>query len=252
MSGATFHIVTLAFILLSSLLTFIALLFTSAPYGRYERKGWGPGIPARFAWIIMESPAVGLILVMFIFGQMKTAPYVVFIALWQAHYIYRTFLYPLSMRGANKNFPIALVLMAILFNSVNGYINGWELFFAASEKTTAWFYDSRFICGVALFLSGFLIHFSSDRILRNLREPEGTGYRMPSGGMYRLVSAPNYLGEILQWFGWALATWTLAGLAFALFTAANLIPRGISHHKWYKTTFREYPENRRAVIPFML
>ena len=252
MSGATFYIILLVFILLSSLATFIALLFVSAPYGRYQRKGWGPGIPARFAWIMMEAPGVGLILLMFFLGKMKTTPYVILIALWQAHYIYRTFLYPFIMRGAKKTFPIILILMAILFNSMNGYINGWELFFSASSKTVAWFHDGRFICGVVLFLSGFLIHFSSDRILRNLRETGDTGYRIPAGGMYRLVSAPNYFGEILQWFGWALATWTLAGLAFALFTTANLIPRGISHHKWYKSAFREYPPNRRAVIPFIL
>ena len=36
-------------------------------------------------------------------------------------------------------------------------------------------------------------------------------------GVHRYVRHPNYLGEIVQWTGWAIMTWSLAGLAFALF-----------------------------------
>jgi protein-S-isoprenylcysteine O-methyltransferase Ste14 len=70
--------------------------------------------------------------------------------------------------------------------------------------------------------------------------------------LYRWVSCPNYLGEIVQWFGWALLTWSPAGLAFAVYTTANLLPRGIDHHAWYRQRFAEYPDTRRAVIPFVL
>ena len=59
-------------------------------------------------------------------------------------------------------------------------------------------------------------------------------------------------GEILQWFGFALASWSLAGLAFALYTAANLVPRALASHAWYRQQFQEYPESRKAVIPFLL
>ena len=53
--------------------------------------------------------------------------------------------------------------------------------------------------------------------------------------------APNYLGEIVEWTGWALATWSLAGLAFAVYTAANLAPRAVANHDWYLSTFDDYP-----------
>jgi hypothetical protein len=32
---------------------------------------------------------------------------------------------------------------------------------------------------------------------------------------------------------------------------ANLIPRAVAHHHWYKTTFADYPANRRALIPYL-
>ena len=39
------------------------------------------------------------------------------------------------------------------------------------------------------------------------------------------------------------------GLAFCVFTAANLIPRALSNHRWYRENFPDYPANRRALIP---
>ena len=65
---------------------------------------------------------------------------------------------------------------------------------------------------------------------------------MPRGGFFRWVSCPNYLGEMLQWSGFALATWSLPGLSFALWTVANLLPRAVAHHRWYRREFADYPE----------
>ena len=48
---------------------------------------------------------------------------------------------------------------------------------------------------------------------------------VPHGPLFRLVSCPNYFGEIVDWSGFALATWSPGGLLFALWTAANLVPR---------------------------
>ena len=85
-----------------------------------------------------------------------------------------------------------------------------------------------------------------------LRQPGETGYKIPRGGTYRWVSCPNYLGEMLQWLGWAIASWSLAGAAFAVFTLANLLPRAIAVHRWYKDEFPDYPPARRAVIPYLV
>jgi 3-oxo-5-alpha-steroid 4-dehydrogenase 1 len=69
--------------------------------------------------------------------------------------------------------------------------------------------------------------------------------------MFRLVSCPNYLGEILEYAGWAIATWSLAGTAFLIFTIANLLPRAYSHHCWFHRRFPAYPATRKALTSFI-
>jgi len=100
-----------------------------------------------------------------------------------------------------------------------------------------------------VFFIGLAINWWADEVLRNLRAPGESGYRIPKGGLYELISCPNYFGELLEWFGFALAAWSLPGLAFAVYTAANLVPRALAHHRWYREHFPGYPSSRRALIP---
>ena len=238
-----------------SALVLALLLFVTAPYGRYNRGGWGISIKPRWAWFVMESPAAIVILAMAALGRERGLYPLIFLGMWEFHYVYRSFVYPFLMRQAGpKNFPVVIILMAMLYNCANGFVNGYFLFRLPHAYPPGYFVDPRFALGVLLFFAGFFIHASSDSILRSLRSGgEGGGaYAIPYGGMFRFVSSPNYFGEILQWSGFALASWSVAGLSFAVFTLANLLPRGLSHHRWYRERFPDYPAERRAVLPFLL
>jgi steroid 5-alpha reductase family enzyme len=144
-----------------------------------------------------------------------------------------------------------VVLMGVAFNTLNAWINARWVSHLGTYETT-WLLDPRFLIGVAVFAWGMAINLRSDSLLRRLRKPGETGYKIPHGGLYRWVSCPNYLGEIIEWIGWAIATWSVAGLAFAVYTAANVGPRALSHHRWYRERFEDYPEERKALIPFVL
>jgi len=52
-----------------------------------------------------------------------------------------------------------------------------------------------------------------------------------AGGMFEYVSGANYFGEIVEWFGFAIASWSLPAAAFALMTLFNIGPRAIYHHQ---------------------
>ena len=227
--------------------TVVALRFVSAPYGRHMRAGWGPSIASRTGWIAMETPAALVLPVCFVVHPPATAVPYAMLALWEMHYVYCAFVFPLRIRSA-KPMPLSIAAMGAVFNVVNGYLNGrWLTVFGRYDGI-----DARFVAGAAVMLAGFAINLRADATLRALRAPGETGYKIPEGGLYRYVSCPNYLGEIVEWFGWALLTWSLAGLSFAVWTAANLAPRALTHHRWYRERFTDYPAARRALIPFVL
>jgi 3-oxo-5-alpha-steroid 4-dehydrogenase 1 len=238
--------------LLSAAGGFLLLFFVPAPYGRHVRKGWGPTINNTAGWILMELPAALTLPLLVAWGTRPVNRIsLVFVLLWELHYLHRTFVYPFRIRGRAKRMPVLILISAVLFNVFNGYLNGRYLGHFAQEYPNAWLMDPRFLAGAFLFLSGFTINIRADRTLFRLRAPGETGYKIPHGGLYRWVSCPNYLGELLEWIGWAIATWSLPGVVFAIWTAANLVPRAWAHHRWYRTTFEDYPPERKAVIPFV-
>ncbi len=138
--------------------------------------------------------------------------------------------------------------MALLFNVMNGYIN-WYSIAVINLGRDAW--TPMSVLGAIIFLSGWAIHVSSDRIVLSLRGPGKPRYAIPRGGLFRWVSSPQYLGEIIQWCGFALMVGTLAGWVFAIFTIANLLPRSVANHRWYQRQFEDYPSERRRLIPLI-
>jgi len=234
-----------------AVVTFVALRFITAPYGRHKRTGWGVTLPARAGWLVMESVSPIVFAVVFWSGPRRAelVP-LVLLAMWQGHYLYRAFVYPFLLRGGRR-MPLVVALLAIAFNLLNASINAYWVG-TLGQYPHSWPADPRFLAGAALFAGGLALHIWADRKLRRLRASGHNDYQIPYGGAYRWVSCPNYLGEIVEWTGWALATWSLAGLAFALYTAANLAPRAIDHHAWYREHFPGYPAERRALIPYVI
>jgi protein-S-isoprenylcysteine O-methyltransferase Ste14 len=226
----------------------VILLWISAPYGRHYRDGWGPRLPNRAAWVLMEIPALLVITVLVLISPALHMPQTwVPLCFWIFHYGYRTLVFPALMHPSDKTFPILLVVFAVSFNVLNGYNNAAALISAGESNSPM--PSIHFFAGAAMFLIGFSIHFRADKTIRCLRNPGETDYRIPRGGLFRWVSSPNYLGEIIQWTGWAVMTWSLAGVAFALFTMCNLVPRAISNHRWYTESFADYPPDRKILVP---
>ena len=233
--------------------TWVAVTFLVAPYGRHHRAGWGPTLNTRWAWMLWESPTVLAFLAFYLLGERAFQPVpLLLLGVWMVHYVDRTFLYPLRMRGRSRS-PWLIVLTAVAYNLLNAFVNATWLTATGPSFGWEWLHTRRFACGIVLFVLGLVLNRHSDRILHRLRssqEPNPT-YQVPQGGLYRWVSCPNYLAEMVQWFGWAVLTWSPAGLAFFLYTVANLAPRARTHHRWYQDRFPDYPRDRKALIPLL-
>jgi steroid 5-alpha reductase family enzyme len=239
-----------------AIIVFIVLFFISAPYGRYSQSTWGPLVNPKLGWFLMEFPAA--FAHFYFFCKRKSSvglPSTLFCLFFELHYLNRSLVFPLLMSSSAKKMPISVVAMAFSFNLLNGFVNGFGLYCleSASQYTsTDYFHRPNFIIGAIVFLLGMYVNISSDQILRDLKRTGENDYQVPYGGFHDYVASPNYFGEIVEWCGWAVMTQSFGGVAFAVFTFANLVPRAVKHRKWYEEKFKEqYPASRKAVIPFL-
>lgn len=241
---------------LLALITAVAQWRDPAPYGKHERRdqNWGPLIPQRLGHILSDAiPGVVLFTLVFVFYGTENKIYInyIFLAMFLSHYVHRGVIHPLIMRYRNPKVPIGITLGGFFPNCLYHFVNADLI--GSAEYHINYYYDPRFILGVVLFCAGYVINRHSDMKLRSLRDTKGcTGYYIPYGGFFELVTCPNYFGELVEWIGWSLATWSFAGLVWTLFSAATFIPRARHNHAWYKSQFDSYPPNRKALIPFLL
>jgi 3-oxo-5-alpha-steroid 4-dehydrogenase 1 len=244
-----------------AVVVFVALFFFKAGYGYLSSSNWGPKINNKVAWILMEAPAFIFLLYYTVSfslsgidtGNSKIVLYIM-AGLFLLHYFQRSFIFPLLMRG-KSTMPIAVMLMGLTFNTLNAYMIGGWLYGAAPSGmyTTAWLYSPKFIIGLVIFFLGMGINLHSDHVIRNLRKPGDTKHYIPYKGFYRYVTSANYFGELTEWIGFAILTWSPAGLLFAVWTFANLAPRAKSLTEKYVQEFgNEYTKlNKKHIIPFI-
>jgi 3-oxo-5-alpha-steroid 4-dehydrogenase 1 len=233
----------------------ITMFFVTVPYGRHTSDSWGITINNKIGWFIMELPSLLIMTCFLVWGTNSATTYVwVLFALWIFHYFNRTLIYPLRIKATDKRMPLFIVFNAILFNLVNAGINGYFLAELASKDkyNLLWLNSPQFIFGMIVFLAGLTINLRADSILIGLRKKGENGYQIPKGFLFDYISSPNLFGEIIEWTGFAIMAWNLPALSFAVWTFANLIPRALNHHKWYKQNFSDYPDNRKAVFPFII
>ncbi|XP_076851300.1 3-oxo-5-alpha-steroid 4-dehydrogenase 2a [Brachyhypopomus gauderio] len=224
---------------------------SGTPYGRYvDAGGRSLMVPARLAWLVQELPSF-LVPVLLLLSTESLTDVGRNILIWTfcLHYFQRTFIFSLLTKGRPS--PLFIVVSAVVFCSINGFLQGHYMLHCGQYEAS-WLTDPRYITGLVLFCLGMAINIHSDHILRNLRKPGEISYKIPRGGMFELVSGANFFGEIVEWFGYAVATWSLPTFSFAFFTLCSIGPRAYHHHRFYVEKFDDYPKTRKAVIPFIL
>jgi steroid 5-alpha reductase family enzyme len=191
-----------------------------------------------------------LIFAFLVFDQLLLV-HMIFLIIWLAHYVHRSFIYPFVIDMTHPKMPISIAISAFCFNLVNVSVQAIGIFYFTAYSSD-WLVSNIFLLGLSLFIIGMFINIRSDYLIVALRKQKGPGYHLPNKFLHKYISAPNYFGEILEWTGWAVLTWSVSGAVFLAWTIANLFPRALAHHKWYQEKFDNYPKNRKAIIPGVL
>ena len=179
-----------------------ALSLGAGPYGRYADakalgiSDWGPKVPAQLAWCLQELPSLLVPLACLVrpgWGPASATNGVLLLG-FLAHYAHRALVYPLRIRGGAPT-PAYVMASAALFTLTNGYLQAGAL---GGPWASAVPGDAAFGGGLLLFLAGALGNAYHDALLRSLRLPGETGYKVPIGRLFEYVSGANYLCEMIH------------------------------------------------------
>jgi len=291
-----------------------------APFGRFATPDSVFSVNGIKSWIVMELPSpLSFLLTTYLHPFSPTplplpslshptlglAPQTLLSSLYLIHYLNRALISPLRSPSRSTS-HLVVVSSGIAFNIPNGFLLASFLTSASTAAHLSHALSSpRFWTGLALWLAGFVGNVYHDEILLNIRrkaiakgkakeledgkQARQQHYAIPHGGLYSLISYPNYLCEWVEWFGFALAAspfpnfallpgaWPLLAAArgarltevgclflpfvdsvsppwaFFLIELATMAPRAVRGHRWYHERFKDsYPRERRAVIPWLL
>lgn len=246
------HIGLVSFGLLIAIISLFAQIWKPLPYGKHSAANGTCNLPVRPAYMAMNIiPGFVIFTITFFTGLHFNSPinialYIVFVI----HFLSRGLITPLVSRYSENKVTIWVPVQILLLNTYFHYANAE--FVGSVDYCRGYYYDPRFIFGAVFFVFGFIINRISDTQVIFLRKSrKDPSYFVPRGFLYHLVSSPHYFGEGLQWFGWAVMTWSLAGLVWWLYTESVFFPRAWHNRTWYRNQFLNYPNQRRALIPFI-
>ena len=238
----------------------------AAPTGKFNTGALAlpVGLPVWLAWWTMEQPSalVPLAAVLSYLGAGGALhPGVAYLCgMFIIHYIQRAFVYPFLQGTTGRDYPLHAWCFAMLFTACNGTMQANDLLYgpAASRSWADGLYaNPRVYLGFGIWAFGMFCNVQADAILRNLRPPGSAAYKnrtyvIPTGGLFEYVSGAHFVGEIIEWSGYAIACWSYAPLCFAAFNWMGIGTRAIATHHWNVEKFgAEYPEGRKRLIPFV-
>jgi very-long-chain enoyl-CoA reductase len=136
------------------------------------------------------------------------------------------------------------------------FIGGFYAFISAAclfQQRSVLSYGGDFPVGslLAVFAVGQLGNLYHHYLLSRLRTGPGTGYVVPTGGLFSLCTSPHYFFELLSWFSFALVCNHLNVFLTAMGMTSYLAGRSVSNQRWSAEKFGEKWKAKKNMIPFI-
>ncbi|CAO3642869.1 unnamed protein product [Cunninghamella echinulata] len=101
--------------------------------------------------------------------------------------------------------------------------------------------QSEMKLGMCLFFLGEGLNHYHHCILSNLRSGESKEYKIPTGGLFKYIWCPHYLGEIISFIAMTFLSQHILVFIFQLSSAAYLAVRAYNTKLWYHQRFKSIP-----------
>lgn len=110
--------------------------------------------------------------------------------------------------------------------------------------------DQLNIVGLVLYVLGEVGNFYAHVKLSNLRSPGGTERGIPKGFGFGLVTCPNYMFELIAWFGIGLVTRSWSTVLFWVVAYGQMRLWAIKKEKALRTEFPDkYRKKQCGIFP---
>lgn len=208
-----------------------------------------PGIPAQIGTLLQKSPALivtSILCAMTSAVKLRHSPNAVLVSMYSTHYAYRCVIYS-CITNISASVSVARCALTFVYSIYSSFLQ-MRVLTQYIEYNANWLMGAQFSLGSSLWLAGLALAVYSDCALMRARK---VGAVVVVGGPFDLVTMPQYTGEMLAWAGFAVACWSIQGLALALVVIATLAPRARRRHKQLADRYAEFPGSRAAVIPFL-
>jgi len=104
-----------------------------------------------------------------------------------------------------------------------------------------------------VFLAAWYYELDAHKIFANLKIKNSNSHSIPSGSLFKYVSCPHYLCEVIIYtcFMFILGLSHQTGVLVWFWVLTNQMIAATMSHNWYRMKFKEYPAERKAIIPFI-
>ncbi|MCK6566964.1 MAG: hypothetical protein DCC59_00600 [Chloroflexi bacterium] len=212
----------------------------------YNKPRAGNGLPARLGmFILYATPLLALFLSAKDYLPSASAIQRIVFAAVFVHFSKRT-LESLFLHKYSRATSLVNTLVIGFFYSQAAFTVGWL------NRNPVPAVDPLFIVGIILFLTGISGNYYYHKLLAGLRKESSAGYFIPKGGLFRYVVCPHYLFEIVGWAGIALLSRHSTTWLNLLAMTSFLVGQGLRALSWYRATFKDFPKDKKAILPFIL
>lgn len=110
---------------------------------------------------------------------------------------------------------------------------------------------------IALFLWAWWHQYTTSKILADLRKNKNgevitNEHKLPFGDWFEYLSSPPQVAEILMYTSITLILYKNTTWWYVyMWVIVNQVECSLLSHWWYEKTFKNFPKNRKALIPFI-
>jgi len=139
--------------------------------------------------------------------------------------------------------------------TIGGYyfIESVAICYYSSRVAPALLSTRMLVVGLAMFAGGLAGNYYHHDLLAKLRGKDGdTEYKVPRGGWFEYVAAPHYFYELLGWCGLAFVSQHFIALLIYWGMCSYLLERAMAQTAWNRKNIKNYPWERKHLIPKIL